>query len=230
MKKSNSQKPVFELEPWNRGLTDEELLRDLKRVAIDLGRDTVTYAEYDAYGRCRSRTIEVRFGGWNDALVRAGLTVKRRVGFTNEDLFENLEEVWTRLGREPRQHEMVRPVSPISKGTYSRHFGCWRKALEEFIKWVNAEGGNSVHDEGAISATIRRQRKPRCPSLRLKFKVMRQDRFCCKHCGKNPARDLGTTLHVDHIVPWSEGGETTLENLQTLCESCNLGKSNLSEE
>ena len=34
-------------------------------------------------------------------------------------------------------------------------------------------------------------------------------------------------LHVDHIKPWSKGGETVLENLQTLCATCNLGKSNI---
>jgi 5-methylcytosine-specific restriction endonuclease McrA len=33
-------------------------------------------------------------------------------------------------------------------------------------------------------------------------------------------------LHVDHIKPWSLGGETVAENLQTLCDQCNAGKSN----
>ncbi|MCW5775769.1 MAG: HNH endonuclease [Phycisphaeraceae bacterium] len=31
-------------------------------------------------------------------------------------------------------------------------------------------------------------------------------------------------LHVDHILAWSNGGETVLANLQTLCDRCNLGK------
>jgi 5-methylcytosine-specific restriction endonuclease McrA len=34
-------------------------------------------------------------------------------------------------------------------------------------------------------------------------------------------------LHVDHIKPWSHGGETIEDNLQTLCATCNLGKSNV---
>ncbi|WP_349257294.1 HNH endonuclease [Novimethylophilus sp.] len=49
---------------------------------------------------------------------------------------------------------------------------------------------------------------------------------CCA-CGASPAISLGVELHVDHIVPWSKGGETVLENLQTLCSMCNLGKSNV---
>ena len=33
-------------------------------------------------------------------------------------------------------------------------------------------------------------------------------------------------LQADHIIPWSLGGLTTWENLQLLCGSCNLAKSN----
>jgi 5-methylcytosine-specific restriction endonuclease McrA len=37
--------------------------------------------------------------------------------------------------------------------------------------------------------------------------------------------EQGVVLHVDHIIPWSKGGQTVDENLQTLCDRCNLGKS-----
>jgi len=30
----------------------------------------------------------------------------------------------------------------------------------------------------------------------------------------------------DHIVPWSKGGKSVLENLQMLCTDCNLKKGN----
>ena len=33
-------------------------------------------------------------------------------------------------------------------------------------------------------------------------------------------------MHADHIIPWSKGGKTTLENGQMLCIQCNLKKSN----
>jgi 5-methylcytosine-specific restriction endonuclease McrA len=221
--------PHFELQPWNRGVSDEELLADLKRVARDLGRGTATYSEYDAFGRCRSRTIEVRFGGWNKALACAGLAVTRNAGFTDEDFFENMEEVWTHIGRQPREHEMTRPLSRISKGSYSRRFRTWRKALEAFVEWVNAESSDVAPPPEHPSNRGGTRRTPRFPSMRLKFIVMKRDRFSCRHCGKSPANTLGVVLHVDHVLPWSEGGETTLDNLQTLCEPCNLGKSNCTE-
>lgn len=64
-------------------------------------------------------------------------------------------------------------------------------------------------------------------SQRLRYKVLSRDNFKCCACGASPAKDPSVELHVDHIVPWSKGGETTIDNLQTLCSKCNLGKSNL---
>ena len=33
-------------------------------------------------------------------------------------------------------------------------------------------------------------------------------------------------MHADHIIPWSKGGRTSLDNGQMLCTTCNLKKSN----
>lgn len=63
-------------------------------------------------------------------------------------------------------------------------------------------------------------------SLQLRYKVLQRDNFKCCTCGASPAKDPSVELHIDHIVPWSKGGETTFENLQTLCSKCNIGKSN----
>ena len=67
--------------------------------------------------------------------------------------------------------------------------------------------------------------RTRVISSRLRYKVMKRDSFKCCACGASPAKDPAVELHIDHIIPWSKGGETRLENLQTLCSRCNLGKS-----
>lgn len=58
----------------------------------------------------------------------------------------------------------------------------------------------------------------------LRYDILARDNFACKICGRT-AND-NVKLHVDHIHPISKGGKTIPENLQTLCQDCNLGKSN----
>lgn len=45
----------------------------------------------------------------------------------------------------------------------------------------------------------------------------------CKMCGEHFELEQ---MHADHIVPWSQGGHTTDDNLQMLCQKCNNSKSN----
>ena len=68
--------------------------------------------------------------------------------------------------------------------------------------------------------------KSRTISDKLRYTVLKRDNFKCCACGASPAKDPSVELHIDHIIPWSKGGETALENLQTLCSRCNIGKSN----
>jgi superfamily II DNA or RNA helicase len=42
----------------------------------------------------------------------------------------------------------------------------------------------------------------------------------CQVCGV----ELGVGWHADHRVPWADGGPTTIENGQALCEGCNAKK------
>jgi 5-methylcytosine-specific restriction endonuclease McrA len=52
----------------------------------------------------------------------------------------------------------------------------------------------------------------------IRWAVWERDDFRCRHCG---ARRY---LRVDHIIPESKGGTLDLDNLQTLCNSCNAKK------
>jgi 5-methylcytosine-specific restriction endonuclease McrA len=36
-------------------------------------------------------------------------------------------------------------------------------------------------------------------------------------------------IHMDHVIPESQGGDTTYNNLQVTCRKCNLAKGVLTE-
>lgn len=221
----------FELEKFHRNISDEELIKDLKNVAEMLNKPTVTIDEYNEKGKYHNTTLTRRFGSWFKTLELANLKKTRNLNISGEELFHNILNVWEKLGRQPRYNEMIKPLSEFSAGTYDKRFGRWSLALEKFIEYIN----NTITDdfeESNIQSNKEDNSKPkhktkRWPNWRLRFLVMRRDDFKCQSCGRSPANEPGIILHIDHITSWDKGGETVLENLQTLCSMCNIGKSNL---
>ena len=96
---------------------------------------------------------------------------------------------------------------------------------------VLAHDLGELHQErGAVDSTIQmnlaKRRTRREISDRQRFRILVRDGFRCKSCGKSPFAEPDVELHVDHVLPWSKGGETTDYNLETKCKQCNLGKGN----
>ena len=58
---------------------------------------------------------------------------------------------------------------------------------------------------------------------KLRHEILKRDGFRCCHCGRG-SKD-GVKLHIDHKIPVVLGGTNDPSNLQTLCQDCNLGKS-----
>ena len=206
-------------------VSTEELLEDLKKTAKARGKDTVGQKEYRQHGSFDDTTVRKRFGSWNNALKEAGLAISNEVNIPNEALFENILILWQHYGRQPRRSELAQEPSTISQSPYIRRFGSWIKALENFVEYANS--ADVVAPQPQITNANNKQ-TGRDPSLRLRWHVLQRDRFTCCACGASPANDPSVELHVDHVTPWSKGGESVLENLQTLCAKCNLGKSNIS--
>jgi hypothetical protein len=220
----------FELDDYHRGVTDEELIADLKRVALEIDKKSVTRDVCDEKGKYHSTTYIRRFGSWYNALEKAGLEKTRTpMNLPEEELFQNLEEIWIKLGRQPRYSEVQKPLSKYHVATYEHRFGGWRSALEKFVTYINKE--ENVSSEEAIKGLeiepSTKHKTSRTINWRIRFIVMKRDNFKCKNCGRSPATDPSIILHVDHIKAWANGGETVLENLQTLCSVCNIGKSDL---
>jgi len=229
-------------------IKNEDYYADLQRIAKQLNKDTVLYEEYRQYGKYSIWHVFSRFKTWDKALLAAGLqpTGLARSRIDEQTLFDELERIWTKLGRQPTSTDITKGnISKYSLDTYKRRFGGWRKALEAFVEYINLVSSeeideeeikeNKINDQDNISKTVNVEkplqknghRTSRNINARMRFKVLKRDNFKCCACGASPAKDPSVELHVDHIIPWSKGGETVLDNLQTLCANCNLGKSNL---
>ncbi len=102
----------------NLGLTDVELINDLKRVSQKLKKYSVTTTEYEQHGQYSKSVFSQRFGTWLKALEKAGLEKTRNYGVTDEEYFENLEEVWVKLGRQPKYNDMLKPLSKYVGSAY----------------------------------------------------------------------------------------------------------------
>lgn len=216
----------FELKLRRRGITDAEVIADLKAVANALAATTVTKIEYDVRGQFGATTVIRKFGSWNNGLSAAKLTITNRVNIPDEELFENLANVWQRLGRQPVGSDLTKAdnQSAFSLGTYEKRFASWNKALVSFVEYIENPNA-AVPDRPDEQATSAGRRTPRKINWRLRATVLVRDSCICKMCGASPAKDPSVTLHVDHIMPWTKGGDTLVENLQTLCSVCNVGKS-----
>ncbi len=219
----------YNLEPYHRDTPSEELIEDIRNVAKKLNKNTVTISEYEQCGKFHPSTLQRRFGSWFKVLENANLKDSRsRLNIPDEELFKNIEEVWTELGRQPKYQEIKKPLSKYSAGTYDKRFGNYRKALGKFIDYVKSDIPKQQVETEEL-ATNNRQIKhitKREISDRLRFRILLRDGFACKKCGRSPLKSKGVELNVDHINPWSKGGETVPENLETKCEKCNLGKGN----
>lgn len=55
------------------------------------------------------------------------------------------------------------------------------------------------------------------------LKVVRRDNHVCQSCHTYVPDDQ---VEFDHIIPFSRGGPTTVENIRLLCRTCNRKKSN----
>lgn len=225
-------------------ITNEDLLKDILSVSRQLNTKSISTKDYREHGRYTVQTILSRFSTWSEALAKAGLEQTSFKIITDKDLFNEIERMWIQKGKQPTTTDIKNGLSQYSLNTYSRRFGGWRAALLAFVEYINNDEDheNTVQEEtiqanksnkeqklfedGKEDITSRRKTS-RDINLRLRFRVMQRDNFKCCACGASPANDQSVVLHVDHIVPWSKGGETVIDNLQTLCSKCNLGKSDM---
>lgn len=227
-----------------------DLIYDLKQAAKKAGKDSLTTTEYESLGSYSHRKYISVWGTWNDSLKAASLQPAKTGKRTEDELMANLKRVWDLLAKQPSAKDMEKH-SPISVTTYRNRYGSWQNALKEFVEnqsvnsqspivkntksnhiplsrkaglLKSAESQMSNKKAGKDKNSVYVHKTSRSISVHLRYKVLLRDSFRCVLCGRSPAMEIGCVLQVDHIKPWSLGGETEIDNLRSLCRECNLGK------
>lgn len=119
----------------------------------------------------------------------------------------------------------------VTRPHYFVHIPETNRVVQRFSEAEHLQGPSTMNGCGITFATLlplpasrRIRRAPPRPNIpkKLRWAVMNRDGFRCRYCGSG--RD-GAALEIDHVVPSSRGGETTINNLVTSCRDCNQGKS-----
>ena len=126
---------------------------------------------------------------------------------SNKYAINKFEQNRTEIIRKNMEEELNREKQEIANKIKERH----RKAqLEKIVRQELIDSGELYGDQ---------PKRPPIPR-ELVDAVYRRDGGRCVNCGSTE------NLQLDHIIPFSKGGATAIENLQLLCQKCNLEKSN----
>lgn len=127
------------------------------------------------------------------------------------------------------EYRLKKPVTDISIhcfATYTSPQGRNNYKKESYYNYEDLKqmydiATKRIKEKETREYQIREERSKMTNSLR--YDILKRDGYKCQICGST-AQD-GVKLHIDHIIPVSKGGRTVKSNLRTLCDRCNLGKS-----
>lgn len=118
-------------------------------------------------------------------------------------------------------------VIHFEDGQYANYdFATWREIseLRSRFRGPDDDWVRSVNFELQVPRVIRLLFYERLPKQTVRFNrrnIFARDNNRCQYCGK---KFPTTELSLDHVVPRSQGGDTTWENIVCACVRCNVRK------
>ena len=119
-------------------------------------------------------------------------------------------------------------VVNLEDGQFATYdFATWREVSEYRARHFRQEDDDwvrTVNSEIQVPRVIRLLAYEKLPKQTVKFNrrnIFARDNNQCQYCGRKfPTSELS----LDHIVPRSQGGESTWENVVCSCIDCNVRK------
>lgn len=146
------------------------------------------------------------------------------------DVSVELNYAWLSKELEFTEGEIRQAVGHLIAHGFARIETGYRWAKDDVLQLLTP-GRRAEIARLAAEAKAREERKAAKIALRggqvsraaipteVRAQVYARDGHVCLHCGSRE------DLSLDHVHPWSLGGPDTVENLQTLCRTCNSRKS-----
>lgn len=139
----------------------------------------------------------------------------------------SVRRAFTLLFKRDPTHEPLAEVINVEDGRYvSYDFDDWAElsAMKREIEPAEHDWIRTVRLHLVVPRIVRVLTFNRLPRQEVKFNrrnVLARDEHTCQYCG----RRLPTTeLTLDHVVPRSQDGPTTWENVVAACHRCNVRK------
>jgi len=119
-------------------------------------------------------------------------------------------------------------VVSLEEGHFATYdFESWREVSEfraKNFRQVDDDWVRTFSSEIQVPRVIRLLTYEKLPKQTVKFNrrnIFARDNNLCQYCGKKYPT---TELSLDHVIPRSQGGQSTWENVVCACVNCNVKK------
>ncbi|MAF42865.1 MAG: hypothetical protein CMI54_01675 [Parcubacteria group bacterium] len=132
------------------------------------------------------------------------------------------------MGQSRKLHREKKKALKVLNAMSTQKDGLWQPKKEDIPRLKRKKGHNEKNKARKSALTkLSKEFYYSDEWRRLRVRVLEKYKCKCMMCGRSPKKH-GVVIHVDHIKPRSKNPELSLDfdNLQLLCEDCNLGKSN----
>ena len=155
-----------------------------------------------------------------DSMKNETIDVKASMLFKQE----NIQLVYSQLIRE-KQKAIIKNTSKINSDLISK-IDKYKNENETIIEFIENAILKSLPKEVLSREELKEINRRRKISDTTRYAVLERAGFKCQCCGSKPLKNNDVILHIDHIIPHSLGGSDNVDNLQVLCDKCNLSKQN----
>ena len=135
-----------------------------------------------------------------------------------------IQKKYDKLMKE-KQQSIIKNASNINSDLLNK-IKKYKKEDETVIEFIENAILKSLPKEVLTQEELKEINRRRNIKDTTRYSVLERAGFKCQCCGIKPLKNNDVILHIDHIIPYSLGGSDNIDNLQVLCDKCNISKRN----